>query len=355
MSGPVLVLNTGSTSVKLALVASDGSTPDGVLWRAGLSGADLGGQPTEGIARALRTAPHLAEVEVVGHRVVHGADRFTGPVRIDAVSEAAIAALIPWAPTHQRAALDGLAAARQVVGPEVAQVAVFDTTFHHTLPAAAAAFGGPHEWLAQGWKRYGFHGISHDAASREAAALLGRPREDVRLVTCHLGGGCSLAAVDRGRSVDTTMGFTPLDGLVMASRSGTVDPGLLIHLMRQGTSVDELTDLLEKRSGLLGLSGVSADLREVIAARDGGNELAALAVDVFVHRIAAGVAAMAASLGVVDAVVFTGGIGQHSVEIRDRVMARLPFLGADVAVLVVPAREELAIAAAARAVMATGA
>ncbi len=360
--GLALVVNAGSTSLKAAVFAGDADEP---VWAVNVDDAKIGADRVAGFEKALGSATGLAEITVVGHRVVHGGQRFDRPVVIDADVEAAIAAMEELAPLHNRAALDGIAAARGVLGPQVPHVAVFDTAFHRSLPDAAAAYGGPHRWFEQGMRRYGFHGISHQHAAHSAATILRRPLGSLRLVTCHLGGGCSLAAVDGGRSIDTTMGFTPLDGLVMASRSGAVDPGLIFHLLRSGTPVDELQSVVEERSGLLGLSGVSADLREVVAARDAGDERAALAVDVFVHRVATGVGAMTAALGGTHAIVFTGGIGQGSAEVRARVSGRFAFLGvtldegrnqanlvdadisaagATVAVLVVRAREELAIA-----------
>jgi len=369
--GLALVVNAGSTSLKAAVFADDGSADP--LWSANVRAAALGAEGAAGLRRVLASAPGLADVAVVGHRVVHGGLRFDRPVVVDEDVEAAIAALETLAPLHNRVALNGIAAARAVVGAGVPHVAVFDTAFHRTMPVAAAAYGGPHRWLDEGLRRYGFHGISHQHAAGTAATILGRPIDDLRLVTCHLGGGCSITAVDGGRSVDTTMGFTPLDGLVMATRAGSVDPGLVLHLLRSGTSVDELLALLEEGSGLLGLSGVSADLREVVAARDAGHERAALAVDVFVHRVATGIGSMLAALGGVDAIVFTGGIGEGSPEVRARVAARFGFLGvviddarnradpvdtdlsagaAAVPVLVVRAREELAIARAAFALAA---
>ena len=285
----------------------------------------------------------------MGHRIVHGADRFDRPVVVDGPVEAAIAAVAELAPLHNRAGLEGIAAARRVVGPDVAQVAVFDTAFHRTIPWSAAAYGGPYDWLGAGLRRYGFHGISHEDAARRAAITLDRPLEALRLVTCHLGGGCSLAAIDGGRSIDTTMGFTPLEGLVMGTRSGSVDPGLVLHLIRQGAGVEEVQQLLEERSGLLGLSGVSADLRLVLAARQEGNQRAKLAVDVFVHRVASGVGAMVAALGGLDALVFTGGIGENVAEVRERVGRQLAFL--DPAVVVIKAEEERAIARAVRGLL----
>ena len=361
-AGVALVVNAGSTSLKAAVVR-DATSPE-QAWAANADQATIGPDRVAGFEAVLRSAPGLAGVTVVGHRVVHGGRHLDRPVVLDAGVEREIAALEELAPLHNQAALDGIAAARRVVGPDVPHVAVFDTAFHQTLPAAAAAYGGPREWLDQGLRRYGFHGISHEQAARTAATILGRPLEELRLVTCHLGGGCSLTAVSGGRSVDTTMGFTPLDGLVMATRAGAVDPGLLFHLLRSGVPADELEDLLEHRSGLLGLSGVSGDLQAVLHARAGGDGDAALAIDVFVLRVATGVGAMIASLGGVDALVFTGGVGEHSPEVRARVCERFAFLGvaldearnaaqpadaelsrpgAAVATVVVTAREELAI------------
>jgi acetate kinase len=361
----ILVVNAGSTSVKLSLFAG-GERGDAAAWSATV---DVGVD----VAATLAAAPiDLGAVGAVGHRIVHGGDRFDRPVVIDAEVEVAVAALADLAPLHNRSGLDGIAAVRRVVGGHVPAVAVFDTAFHRTIPPSASAYGGPYAWYAEGLRRYGFHGISHEYAARRAASVLGRRVEELRLVTCHLGGGCSLTAVDEGRSIDTTMGFTPLDGLVMATRSGAVDPGLLLHLLRRGATVDEVEEVLERRSGLLGLSGVSADLRRVLAARGGGDERARLAVDVFVHRVSAGVGAMVAALSGVDAVVFTGGIGEHVAEVRSRVAERLAFLGAvvddevnradpvdavisasgaAVGLVVVKAREDLAIA---RSVQALG-
>ncbi len=372
----ILVINTGSTSVKLGLyrTTADRSEPSGQLTELWSTDAPVGnaGDRADDIERQLRAAPiDPATLVAVGHRIVHGADRFDGPAILDASVEDAIRAIAQLAPLHNQAGLDGIAAARRVVDPAVPQVAVFDTTFHRTMPLSAAAYGGPYEWIAQGLRRYGFHGISHQSAARRAAEILQRPITDLRLVTCHLGGGCSIAAIDRGRSIDTTMGFTPLDGLVMATRSGAVDPGLILHLLRTGTSANELDDMLERHSGLLGLSGISSDLRTVTAAREAGDVRAQLAMDVFVHRTASGVGAMAAALGTLDALVFTGGIGEHSSEVRARVAARFAFAGvlldadrndaatgdadvsapqAAVQVLVVKSREDLAIAEIARRV-----
>jgi acetate kinase len=367
----VLVVNAGSTSVKLSLFAEDDVDEPG--WSETVNARSVESDRVEDIVSALRDAPIDldAVVDGVGHRIVHGGDRFDRPVVVDDEVEAAVASIAHLAPLHNQAGLDGIAAARRVVRPDVSHVAVFDTAFHRTMPMHAAAYGGPFEWLESGLRRYGFHGISHEYAADRAALILGRSIADLRLVTCHLGGGCSLAAVAGGRSVDTTMGFTPLDGLVMATRCGALDPGLVLHLLRERSTLADVERVLERESGLLGLSGRSADLREVVAAREQGDTRAALAVDVFVYRVATNVGAMVAALGGIDALVFTGGIGEHSSEVRERVSAQLAFLGvrldearnrsspvdgfvsppdAAVPVVVVRAREDLMIARAVRAV-----
>src|SRR5262245_43020081 len=261
---PILVVNAGSTTTTLAIIG----TYDEVSWS---RTSEAGGAA---IAQALDDASaQIADVVAVGHRVVHGGPRFVEPVVVDEDVVREIDALAELAPLHNEAGLAGIRAARQRLG-DVPHVACFDTAFHATMPDAARAYGGPYQWLVDGLRRYGFHGLSHEYATVRSAELLGRAPSDVRLISCHLGGGCSLAAVDRGRSVDTTMGFTPLEGLVMATRSGSVDPGLLFLLLRHGTTPAELDDLLERDSGLLGLSGVSGDLREVLAARDAGDDRA---------------------------------------------------------------------------------
>jgi acetate kinase len=208
----------------------------------------------------------------------------------------------------------------------VPQVAVFDTGFHRTLPLEAAVYPGPWEWFEQGIRRYGFHGINHEYCAQRAAQLLGRG--GLRLVSCHLGNGCSLAAIENGESRDTTMGFTPLDGLMMGTRSGSVDPSILTYLMRQDSlSGQQIDDMLNKKSGLLGISGLSSDMREILAAIKAGNKRAKLAFDIYVHRLQAGIAAMAASLGGIDALIFTAGVGEHSPETRAATCEKLGFIG----------------------------
>jgi acetate kinase len=294
---------------------------------------------------------------------VHGGTRFREPVLVDDAVAGAIGELFELAPLHNPAALDGIAAARARF-PSARHVAVFDTVFHAAMSDAAALYPLPWEWTERwGLRRFGFHGLSVEYATARAAELLGEAPS--RLVVCHLGAGCSVTAVLDGRSVDTSMGFTPLEGLMMARRSGSIDPGLLLYLLRQRhVDVDELERGLTEDAGLVGVSGVSSDMRAVLADANAGNERARLAIDMFVHRVAAAVGGMTASLGGLDVLVFTGGIGEHSEVIRERVCAPFGFLGlhmdsdrnakvdadapvsrADsrVHVLVITAREDLAI------------
>ena len=267
------------------------------------------------------------EVAVVGHRVVHGGRAYRDSTRITPEVERVIGELSALAPAHNPAALAGIRVAREFFG-DAPQVAVFDTAFHATLPDAAAIYPGPYRWAEDGVRRYGFHGISHAYAANRAAQLLGQPLTTLKLITCHLGNGCSLAAVKEGRSVDTTMGFTPLEGLMMGTRSGTLDPGLLVYLLREGGyTAAELDRTLNQESGLKGLSGVSGDLRAVSAAAAEGNLQAQLALSVYVHRLRFFSGAMLASLGGLDALVFTAGVGEHSAWVRREACAAFEFLG----------------------------
>jgi acetate kinase len=293
----VLVVNAGSSSLKVDLVED------------GRAAASYGGLPDP--------AP---DVDAVGHRIVHGGPDLVEPVVIDDAVERQLRALVELAPLHQPKSLAGLDAARALL-PDVPHVACFDTAFHATLPAAAATFALPREWRERwGVRRYGFHGLSHAWAAGRARALTGARR----VVTCHLGAGASLAAVLDGRSVDTTMGFTPLDGLVMATRSGAVDPGLLLWLEeRVGLRPDRVAEALEHSSGLLALAG-TPDMREILARDDPD---ARLAVEVYLHRLAAGIAAMTAALGGLDTLVFTGGVGERADAVRSGAAARLGHLG----------------------------
>jgi acetate kinase len=311
--------------------------------------------------------------------VVHGGTRFTAPVLADEATVDAIRELTALAPLHQPKSLAGLEAVAAAL-PGVPNVACFDTAFHATIPAAAATYALPAEWRRR-WavRRYGFHGLSHAYASRRVAELLGREDDDaLRVITCHLGAGASLTAVRGGRSVDTTMGFTPLEGLVMATRSGSVDPGMVLWLAEhEGVPTAEISDVLEHRSGLLGLAG-TADMRAVLDGAQAGLPDARLALDVYLHRLRAAIAAMAASLGGLDAIAFTGGVGERSPIVRALAAGGLAFLGialdpvangkagggatgaadrdisadgAAVRAFVIPAREDVEIARGVRAVV----
>ncbi|MEB3293446.1 MAG: acetate kinase [Synechococcales bacterium] len=270
----------------------------------------------------------IADIDLVGHRIVHGGSQFQQPVRIDAAVKAAISQLIPIAPNHNRANLEGIELIEILLGHHVPQVAVFDTAFHSQLPAAAQTYPGPHDWLKQGIKRYGFHGISHAYCADRAAQFLNRDLADLQLITGHLGNGCSLAAIRDGHSVDTTMGFSPLEGLMMGTRSGSIDPSVIFYLMREqhydGTMIDRL---LNKESGLKGLSGVSHDIRQIQAAMVAGNSQAQLAWEVYIHRIRTGIGAMLMSLDRLDALIFTGGVGENCTDLRSQVCQNLSFLG----------------------------
>jgi acetate kinase len=316
----VLVVNAGSSSVKLSLVDDDDSL---------LGVRELSAPAPQIDARELCEAigVGLGEADVVGHRIVHGGERFRDAVLIDAEVRGALRDLVERAPLHQPKSLAALDAVCEAL-PGVPAVACFDTAFHATLPPAAFTYALPEAWRERwGARRYGFHGLSHAWVARRAPELLRSPPGGLRIVSCHLGAGASLCAIADGRSVDTTMGFTPLEGLVMATRSGSVDPGLLLWLMeRKGMSERELADTLEHSSGLLGLAG-TPDMREVLARADAGEANAQLALDVYVHRLCAGIAAMASALGGLEALVFTGGVGERSAAIRARALAPLGFLG----------------------------
>ena len=267
------------------------------------------------------------EIDVAGHRVVHGGQTFKQPTLITSQVKSAIAGMSAFAPLHNRAELQGIEIVQQKIGA-IPQVAVFDTSFHSNLPEAAAVYPGPYEWLSRGIRRYGFHGINHQYCGERAAQLLGRDLNSLKLISCHLGNGCSLAAIQHGRSVDTSMGFTPLDGLMMGTRSGAVDPGVLTFLLRQdGLSSQQLDDLLNKKSGLLGISGISSDMRQIITEMHSGNARAKLAFEIFVHRLQAGIGAMIAVLAGLDALVFTAGIGEKSPEVRAAACSTLGFAG----------------------------
>jgi acetate kinase len=368
----VLVVNAGSSSVKLRLLEE----PDDRDAKVGR--VDLGAPSTldpGGLRDALDElvgGSGVDSVEAVGHRVVHGGERFTRAVVVDDDVRAQLESLVDLAPLHQPASLVGVDAVRAAL-PDVPSVACFDTAFHATMPLEATAYAVPAEWRSRlGVRRYGFHGLSHAYASRRAAELLGHQVEGLRLVSCHLGAGASLCAVRSGESLDTTMGFTPLEGLVMATRSGSVDPGLVVWLQeRHGLSAAEVGDALEYRSGLAGLAG-TADMREVLSRLDGGDEPARIAFAVYTYRLRAAIAAMTAPLSGMDAVAFTGGVGEASPAVREGALAGLEYLGVAInpgqneaargdgvvsapgspaGVVVVTAREDLEIAAQVRTLL----
>jgi len=311
----VLVVNAGSSSLKLRLLDGDDELD---------AGRDLALEHGSIDEPQLRGA--LADMDrpdAVGHRIVHGGRRYLGPVEIDDRVVVALRELTDLAPLHQPKSLAALDAVARAL-PGVPAVACFDTAFHATLPAAAATYALPAAWRER-WelRRYGFHGLSHAYASRRATELTGA----ARIITCHLGAGASLAAVRDGRSIDTTMGFTPLDGLVMATRPGSIDPGLLLWLLEHGEMDEpEMSQALEHDSGLVGLAGTD-DMREIVDRAGADDDVARLALDVYLHRLRAGIAAMAAALSGLEAIAFTGGVGERAPAIRAGALAGLEFLG----------------------------
>ena len=269
----------------------------------------------------------LSEIDVVGHRVVHGGRCYRESTVITQKVKEAIAQLANLAPAHNPVNLAGIEAVENVLG-KVKQVAVFDTAFHSNMPDAAKIYPGPYDWVEQDIIRYGFHGISHQYCSQRAADILGKDLRSLRLITCHLGNGCSLAAIKNGHSVDTTMGFTPLDGLMMGNRSGSVDPGILIYLLRQGSyTVEQLDNILWEGSGLSGISGISGDMRQIKAAMKSGEIRAQLAFDIYIHRLRSSIGSMLGSLGGLDALVFTAGVGENVPEVRQAACEAFEFLG----------------------------
>ena len=319
----VLVVNAGSSSLKLARLDDDGSVT---------SATTVEDWQGEGHLEPL--VAFLADcgpVDAVGHRVVHGGPRHTGPARLDDDVLGYLDSVSHLAPLHNPRALAGVRSVQDLL-PDVPAVACFDTSFHATLPPAARTYAVPKEWNERwGLRRYGFHGLSHAYAVRHGAEIVGRATEELRIVSCHLGAGASLAAVRGGVSVDTTMGFTPLAGLVMNTRPGTLDPGLLLWLLEHGRMAPaELGDVLEHRAGLRGLSGTSGDLREVLAGRADRDPACALAFDVYLHRLARETAAMTAATAGLDVLVLTGGVGEHSWQVRAALAEALPHLGIEV-------------------------
>jgi acetate kinase len=351
----ILVLNAGSSSQKMALYNLTYPLPDrpiNPLWNASIDWdqSELkitnhnGGTIQESIAEpdrflvlsqtldrlcsgSTQMIQDLGEIDIVGHRVVHGGRDYRESIVIDQQVKTEIDRLSSFAPIHNPANLAGIVAIEKRLG-NIPQVAVFDTSFHSDLPDVAKVYPLPYEWYEKGIQRYGFHGISHEYCAHRSAELLNRNLTDLRLIICHLGNGCSLSAVRNGKSIDTTMGFTPLEGLMMGSRSGSIDPGILIYLLREEHyTVEQLDHLLNYESGLQGLSGQSGDMRQILAAIAQHDSRAQLAFDIYIYRLLAQIGAMLANLGGLDALVFTAGVGEHQPLVRSAVCEGLGFLG----------------------------
>ena len=353
----ILVLNSGSSSQKACLYEIGDCLPENPavpLWEGriewGAENAAITAKNSKGATKKnelqissrdvlqkdllsslwsgeTRTIGSATEIDAVGHRIVHGGQRFQDPVPLTKDVCSALADLSQFAPLHIEAELQGIKIVENLMG-SVPQFAVFDTGFHRQMPLVAQAYPGPYEWFQNGIRRYGFHGINHQYCARRAAQLVGKDLRSLKVVTCHLGNGCSVAAIESGRSLDTTMGFTPLEGLMMGTRSGSVDPAILIFLMRQyGLNADQIDDMLNKKSGLLGISGLSGDMRDVLAGMHAGNDRAQLAFELYVHRLRTAVGGMTAVLEGLDVLVFTGGVGENSSEVRFAACKGLDFLG----------------------------
>lgn len=353
----ILVLNSGSSSQKACLYEIGDAFPENPLlplwegrieWNGDTAAVKV--RNSKGIAKqeelkissresvlnalletswsgATRSIDSATEIDAVGHRVVHGGARFQDPVLLTEDVYSALAGLSEFAPLHIRSELEGMKVVASLLG-DVQQFAVFDTGFHRHMPLVAQMYPGPYEWFVQGIRRYGFHGINVQYCATRAAQLVARDLRSLKIVTCHLGNGCSVTGIDEGRSVDTSMGFTPLEGLMMGTRSGSVDPAILVFLIREhGLNADQIDDMLNKKSGLLGISGLSGDMRDVLAGMHAGNERAKLAFDLYIHRLRTAIGGMAAALNGLDILVFTAGVGENSPEVRAATCKGLDFLG----------------------------
>ncbi len=388
----VLVINAGSSSLKYQLIDMDSMNvmAKGLCERIGIDGSNLQHKnlvkgisekvesKMESHADAIRMVldaltdseygviSSMSEIGAVGHRVVHGSEYFADSCVIDGKVMEALKRCIPVAPLHNPPNITGIEACEKIM-PGVPQVAVFDTAFHQTMPAKAFMYALPYEYYEKyKIRKFGFHGTSHKYVSGEAAKMLNKPIEDLKIITCHLGNGSSVTAVDGGKCVDTSMGFTPLDGVVMGTRTGSMDPAVVTFLMEnEKMSAKEVDNLMNKKSGVFGVSGISSDFRDLSAAADEGNERAKLALDMFIYSVTKLIGAYAAAMGGVDAVVFTAGIGENDAAIREKVVENLGFMGikidheknkirgekadvtaegATVKTLVIPTNEELMIA-----------
>lgn len=363
----ILVVNGGGGSLRVAVFDGDAKqevTSEYLDWTK--DQPETKARNHAEAMQAILAKLDTSQVSAIGHRVVHGGNQFTESVRIDDRVRGELERLVDLAPLHNRPALQGMRAIENAL-PNVPQVAVFDTAFHRTLAPAAFIYPIPYSWYERwGVRRFGFHGLSHAYCAERATALLGKDPATFKLVNCHLGSGCSLAAIEGGRSVATTMGFTPLEGLMMATRSGSVDPGLLLHVQRhEHLGADELEQVLNHESGLKGITGTASDMRDVLEARRNGDTRAALAFAMYTLRVREGIGAMMTHLGGIDAISFTDGVGEHVPEVREAILEPLEWLGikldhdanraaqadVDVAahdsrihVLVLRAREELMVA-----------
>ena len=353
----ILVLNSGSSSQKACLYEIGDALPKSPplpLWEGRIEwsgdAAAITVRNSKGIAKKeklkslsselvpkdllatlwigeTRSIASAAEINAVGHRVVHGGPHFHHPVRISNEVHAAIGGLSHFAPLHIQSELEGINVVADLLG-DVPQFAVFDTGFHRHMPVVSQTYPGPYEWFERGIRRYGFHGINHQYCPTRTAQLIRKDLKSLKIVSCHLGNGCSVTGIRGGRSVDTTMGFTPLDGLMMGTRSGSVDPGILTFLMRQhGLDAEQIDDVLNKQSGLLGISGLSGDMRDILTGMHRGHERAKLAFDLYVHRLRTAIGGMAAVLEGLDVLVFTAGVGENSSEVRAATCKGLEFLG----------------------------
>ncbi len=388
----ILILNCGSSSIKYQFIETNTRIVQakGSVDRIGMKGAILSQERKDGdrvkiageivdhqigveyILSILLSENHgviqdRSEIEAVGHRVVHGGEKFTGSVLIDSEVVTGLQDCIELAPLHNPPNIKGIQACQRLL-PNVPMVGVFDTAFHHTLPNYAYLYGLPYVlYTRYGVRRYGFHGSSHLYVSQRVAVLLEKPAEKLRIITCHLGNGCSMAAVNCGKSIDTTMGFTPMEGLLMGTRCGDLDPAAVLHVMgSENLSITEANAMLNKHSGLYGISGVSSDMREIIEEMDEGNKRAKLAFDIFCYRVKKYIGAYIVAMEGVDSIVFTGGIGENAPQVRTAALSGLDFLGIEldprlngrmskseraihgqnsrVAIIVIPTNEELVIA-----------
>ncbi|MDR7865395.1 MAG: acetate kinase [Sporomusaceae bacterium] len=387
----ILVVNCGSSSIKYQLfnMADESVLAKGLVERIGLEGALLTHQPAgkekvvltadiknhsigiKMVLEALTNPAHgvlksMSEINAIGHRVVHGAEKFADSVLITPQVMDALEECIDLAPLHNPPNILGINACTELM-PKTPQVGVFDTAFHQTMPKHAFLYGLPYEaYEKYGVRRYGFHGTSHRFVSQKAGEMMGEHMTNLRIITCHLGNGASLAAVKNGKSVDTSMGFTPLEGLVMGTRCGEIDPAIITYLMKkEGLTPDQIDTYLNKKSGVLGLSGISSDFRDIEEAANEGNERAQLALDVFAYKVRKYIGGYAAAMGGVDAIVFTAGLGENSISMRDKICLGLEYLGtridpvknnirgkaaeisvdgAKVKIFVIPTNEELVIA-----------